>query len=476
MQNTHLPTTDRTRIPLNRTLGLITGTLLVAGCMIGSGVFKKIVPMSQTGLSETWIVMAWVFAGIVTMLGAFTLAGLSTITEESGGLYEYFRISFGNFFSFLFGWADFTINGAASIAAVAFVFAQTLNTLAPVPNLLPSLEHISIGDFIYPFADSGIKLLAILIIVLLTWVNYRGVQKGGVVNNIFTSAKILGILILIALGLFYQAPETRHLPVASIANELQGPAFMSAMLTAMLGAFWAYDGWVNLSFITGEMKNPRRNVPYAIIAGVSIAMLLYVLVNYAYLNVLSTAELAAVDKNSIGAAVVAETLVGRIGRTLIIVLIMVSVFGTVNALILAHTRVHFRMAQEKFFFKGVAKVHPTYKTPYQALLYTMVWSCILVISGTFDMLTDMIIFVIFIFYALLGVALLKMKREGKIKGPVIGYPVVPVILILFSLALLVNTLMVAPKQSLTGLGLVLIGVPLYLYFRKKYKENPIPEE
>ena len=459
---------DRTNIPLIRTLGLFTGILLVAGTMIGSGVFKKIIPMAQTGLSETWILMAWVIAGVITMFGAFTLSGLSSLTEESGGVYEYLRLSFGNFFSFLFGWTDFTILGCASVAAVAFIFSQIVNALIPLPDPFISLEHISIGNFIFPFADSGVKLLAIATIILLTWVNYRGVQKGGMINNIVTSAKILGILILILLGLFYIAPPadvTTEPASALIEHNLQGTAFYSAMFGAMLSAFWAYDGWTNLSFVTGEIKNPKRNIPLAIMVGVSIAMLLYVLVNYSYMHVLSLPQLAVVDKNTIGAVVVAETLIGAAGKTLIVVLIMLSVFGTLNSLILAHSRVYFRMAQENYFFKKAANVHPTYRTPYISLLYTMIWSCILVISGTFDMLTDMVIFAGFLFYGLLAVALLKMKRKGLIKVKVIGYPVIPVIIILFSAALIINTIMVQPKQSLIGMGLVLSGVPFYYYFK-----------
>ena len=184
------------------------------------------------------------------------------------------------------------------------------------------------------------------------------------------------------------------------------------MFAAMLSAFWAYDGWSNISFVTGEIKNPKRNVPLAIMCGVSIAMLLYVLVNYAYMHVLSLPQLAAVDKNTIGAVVVAEEIIGAAGKTLIIALIMVSVFGTLNGIILAHSRVYFRMAQEQYFFKKAANVHPTYRTPYISLLYTMIWSSILVISGTFDMLTDMVIFAGFLFYGLLAVAVIKMKQKG----------------------------------------------------------------
>ncbi|MFY7838754.1 MAG: APC family permease [Lacibacter sp.] len=454
---------------LKRALGVGTGILLVAGMMIGSGVFKKIVPMAQTGLSETWIILAWIGAGLITMFGAFTLAGLSDLTEESGGVYEYLRLSFGNFFSFLFGWTDFTIIGCASIAALGFIFAQTVNVFIPLGNPFHSLAHISIGGFIFPFADSGIKLLAITAIVLLTWINYRGVQNGGLVNNIITSAKIIGILLLIVLGLSYSAVhETQPVVTNETSPGLHGIALFSAVLGAMLSAFWAYDGWSNISFIAGEIKNPKRNIPIAIMSGVAIAMLLYVLINMAYMHVLPLQTLKAVDDSQIGAAVVAETLLGKVGQSLIVLLIMISVFGTLNGIILAHARIYYRMAQEKFFFKKAATVHPVYRTPSIALLYTMIWSCILVLSGTFDMLTNMVIFAGFLFYSLIVIALFKMKRNGTIKTKVIGYPVIPAFVGLFSIALLVNTVITQPSQSLIGLGLVLGGVFFYVYFKKQH--------
>ncbi len=461
--------TDKATLSLKRVLGLFTAILLVAGMMIGSGVFKKIIPMSQTGLSEGGILLAWAIAGIITMFGAFTLAGLSSLTEETGGVYEYLRLSFGNFFSFMFGWSDFSIIGSASIAALGFIFAQTVNTLIPLPNPFESLAHISIADFIFPFADSGIKLLAIISIILLTIVNYRGAENGGLLSNIITSTKILGILLIILFGLFYTGNANTETIASEIivANPLKGTAFISALFAAMLSAFWAYDGWATISFISGEIKNPKKNLPIAIMSGVAIAMTLYILINFAYMHVLPLEKLASVGQNQIGASVVAETLIGSFGKIFISLLIMISVFGTLNALILGHSRVHFRMAQEKYFFNNVAKIHPTFQTPYVALLYTMVWSSVLVVSGTFDMLTDMVIFAGFLFYALIAVALIKMKRNGTIKVKVIGYPVIPILFILFSTALIINTFYIHFLQSLIGLGLVLIGVPFYFYFKKK---------
>lgn len=407
------------------------------------------------------------------MFGAFNIVGLASLTEESGGVYEYLRIAFGNFFSFLFGWTDFTIIGTASVAALAFIFSHTVNTLIPLPNPLHQWEHISIANFIYPFADSGIKILAILIILILTWINYKGVRESGTLNNIFTSAKIIGILLIIFLGLFYASPvhpQQQEISPSSVPP-LHGSVFFSAFFVTMLSVLWAYDGWVNVSFVSGEVKNPKKNVPRAIIIGVTIATVLYVLVNFVYMKVLSLNELATVSKNEIGATVVANALLGNIGKTLIIILIMVSVFGSLNAIILSHSRIYFRMAQEGFFFRKVAQVHVRNKTPHIALLYTMLWSCVLVVSGTFDILTDMVIFAGFIFYGLLAIAFIKMKKKGRISNKVFGYPFIQGIIILFSVTLIINTIVSQPVQSLLGLGLMFTGVPFYYYFKKNMVDD-----
>jgi APA family basic amino acid/polyamine antiporter len=455
---------------LVRSLGVFTGTLLVAGVVIGSGVFKKIVPLAQTGLSEEWIIAAWVLAGLITMGGAFNLAALSSLTQESGGIYEYLRLCFGNLASFLFGWTDFAIIGSASVAALGFIFSQTVNSFLPLPNPLQAWAGVSIGHVIYPFADSGIKLLALGTISVLTWVNYRGVAASGALGNIFTGAKILGLLLLIVVGIFVAAPAQAPVAVPSPTTAPGSASFFSALFSALLSIFWAYDGWVDLSFVTGEMKNPTRDVPRAIIGGVAIAIGLYVLVNYAYMHVLPLPQLAAVRPNEIGAAVVAEAALGKWGKTGVTLLIMVSVFGTLNAVLLSHSRIYFRMAQERFFFASAAVVHPRYRTPHMALLYTLAWSSLLVISGTFDLLTDMVIFATFLFYGLVAVAVLKMKHQGKLNEPARGYPFLQVFLLLFALTLLVNTVVTQPRQSLLGLGLMLTGLPFYGYFR--WRQQP----
>jgi len=459
--------TDRSRIALKRVIGLPTSILIVAGIMIGSGVFKKIAPMSQSLMSEPYILLAWIVAGIITIFGAFTYSGLSNMTNETGGIYEYLRLIYGNFIAYLLGWTYFIIVGTGAIAALAYIFSQSVDALIHFPILFPSLQNISIANFIYPFSGLSIKLLALSMIIFLTWINIRGVSYAGRLNNIVTGAKILGILLLITAGVFYSGESSTMLHENNSFHILTGPALFSGFFGALLSALWAYDGWANITFVTGEIKNPERNLPFAIIGGVGIAMLLYVLLNYIYMKVLPLNQLASIPENKIAAAVVSETLFGRAGASLIVVLIITCTFGALNGCIITYPRISFRMAQEKVFFRKAALVHPVFNTPHVALIYSCIWSCVLVITGTFDQITNLVVFSTYLFFGLAAAGLIKMKAQKKITKRVIGYPVVPVIIILFCVVLVVNTLIVQARATLFGLLLMLSGVPFYFWFKKK---------
>lgn len=463
-------------VSLRRVLGLTAAILLVAGNIIGTGVFKKIVPMAATGLNEWQILSAWLVAGIVALLGAFTMAGLAKMTTASGGLYEYMRLSFGRFAGFILGWTGFSISLSGSIAAIGFIFAQSINAIVPLPDPLHTWSSVSIGNFIFPFASSGIKFTAIVTIVVLTWFNYRGIKKGAGLNNILTGLKILGIVLLIVAGLVASVSGQDATAAGQRAFHVGTAGFFSAFFAAAFSAFWAYDGFTNVTYITGEVKNPRRNIPIAIISGVSMVIILYLLVNYAYMRGASVRELGSLGETQIAASFIAGKLMGSTGNFLISILIMISSFGTLNVIIIFYARLYYRMAQENMFFRGAAKVHPVFRTPYISLMISMAWSLVLVFSGTFDMLTDMSVFVSFIYYALLAGALIKMKSKKVIREKIPGYPWAPLIFILFTILLSINTLVTQPKLSLTGIGLVAIGIPFYFYFKWKYKRLPVIQE
>lgn len=457
---------DRSMIPLKRVIGLPTSILIVAGIMIGSGVFKKIAPMSLSLMSETYILLAWAAAGLITILGAFTYSGLASLTNETGGIYEYLRLIYGDFTAYLLGWTYFMIVGSGSIAALAFVFSQSADALFHFPVMLPGLNNFSVAQFIYPFRGLSIKLLAMTMIILLTVINIRGVRNAGKLNNVITAAKILGILLLIGAGVFYAGEPSGLLQKENGFRPLGGAALFSGFFGALLSALWAYDGWANITFVTGEMKNPQRNLPFAIIGGVGIATILYVLLNWIYMKVLSVGQLALIPDQKIAAAVVSESLFGRAGATLIIVLILICTFGALNGCIISYPRISFRMAQERVFFKKAAWVHPVFHTPYIALAYSGVWSCVLVFTGTFDEITNLVVFSTYLFFGLAAAGLIKMKRQKRITRKVIGYPVVPVIIILFSLVLVINTLIVQARASLLGILLMFSGVPFYFWFKR----------
>ena len=450
-----------------RALNLPTAILMVAGIMIGSGVFKKIVPMAQTLHNGNYILLAWIIAGVITMFGAFAYAGLATMTTQTGGVYEYLRLIYGDFIAFIFGWSTFTIIGSGAIAALSFVFAQSANTLFTLPEPLSAFKAIGVGDSVFPFADSGIKILGVLMVILLTWFNCRGIKRGGALSNIVTTAKILGILVLIISGLLFTGhPAINSETKTFISHAPAGLALFSGLFGAMLSALWAYDGWINITYVTGEIKNPTRNVPFAIIGGVGIAMLLYVMLNYSYMRVLPLSDLAQLGQNKIAAAAIAGVLMGKTGSVVIALLIMTCTFGALNGCIISYPRVYFRMAQEKVFFKKAAVINPRFSTPNAALIYSAIWSCILLVSGTFDQITNLIIFASYAFFALGAFGLIKMKMKGVIKSKVIGYPVIPMIIIVFCIVLIINTIITQPGASIIGLLLIVSGTPFYFYFRR----------
>ena len=437
--------------------------------------------MSAELMDGSLILWAWVAAGLITMLGAFSFASLATTTKEAGGQFQYFKNVFGGFFGFIYGWSFFTVISTASIASIAYVFAQSLGNLAHVPPILETYSAYSVAGVIFPFQNASVKLIAITALFLLTLFNIRGVEGGGWLSNIVTSAKILGILLLIVLGLSYSSDGSvvHAVPKVHTSNTaLWGDMLrISAFFTAMLGAFWAYDGWVNITNMASEFKNPTKNIPRAIIIGTALTMFLYVLVNYAYLQVLTPADFArlSTQEGSIAAVEVAGIVMGPIGITIISILIMVSTFGATQASTMSAARVYYQMSKEGYFFKPFSHVHKRFRTPHISLYGQMIWASLLILSGTFDQLTDMLIFAAFVFYGLGAIAVIRLKMQGKLTLT-FGYPVVPFLFLLCCLVIVINAIYTRPLESLTGLGLMVLGVPFYLYFRSRDQFIPLKEE
>jgi APA family basic amino acid/polyamine antiporter len=429
--------------------------------------------MSSSVNDSNLILLAWILAGFVSMLGAFNFATLATTTKEAGGQFQYFKNIFGDFFGFIYGWSFFTVISTASIASIAYVFAESLVSLFHLhSDMFAQYAHIGIANHIYPFENALVKFIAVGTLIFLTLFNILGVQGGGWLSNVVTSAKIIGILLLIYLGLTYDAPESQIQVVAAKTYSSSDILQVSAFFTAMLGAFWAYDGWVNITNMASEFKHPTKNIPRAIILGTALTTLLYLLANYAYLQVFTPEQFAKLyaTNGNIAAVAVAEATMGTVGITIISTLIMVSTFGATQASTMSAARVYYQMSKEGYFFKPFAKVHKKFHTPHISLLGQMVWASLLILSGSFDQLTDMLVFAAFIFYAMGAVAVMKLKIEGKIESS-FGYPVVPILFLVSCIVIVINAIYSRPTESLSGLVLITLGIPLYFYFKRQREKE-----
>jgi basic amino acid/polyamine antiporter, APA family len=459
---------------LVKRLGLFAAISLVIGAVIGSGIFKKIAPMSDELMSPGLVLLAWFVAGIMSLFGSLANAELAGLIAEPGGPYAYFRRIFGNLFGYLYGWTCFSVIQSATIASVAYVFAQSLNTLVDLPRFSPDIEQMKVLFIFDPFNNIGVKLVTVGLIVVLTFVNYRGVQYGGFITKVFASAVIIGMVFIVATALFSGKGDWNHLQTNNQLFESRHPtsgSLFTAFFTAMLSAFWAYEGWNNLSFISGEVKNPHKNVPLGLVIGVSIVMTVYMAVNLIFIYIYPVEEFAALtqNENTIAGVAVAQKVLGVAGSIIVACIIMIATFGTTNNTILGASRIYFAMAYDNLFFKSIGKVHPKFRTPGNSLILQGIWASVLVFSGSFDQLTDMLIFAAFIFYGsmALGVFVVRMKMKMTVKTKWSGYPIVPAIFILFCIVLVVNSLLERPRECLIGLFLILAGLPFYFYFRKE---------
>jgi basic amino acid/polyamine antiporter, APA family len=470
-----MPASTNNGHSLKREMGLFTGILLVAGLLIGSGAFIFIVSIAKEDLGKNAILAVWIVAGIFSLLGALTIGGLASLSDASGGTYEYLRISFGKFYSFIYGWSDFMIIGTGVNAYLAFVFATTVNSVVHLPDPLQSLSYITIANEFHPFADSGIKILGIATIIILTGVNCFGTRESALLNNITTSVKVLGILLLIILGMKYSLSDSTSTEViAESATTLSGWQFIGAFIASLVFALWAFDGWTYATNISGEIKNPGRNIPLALFFGILLVTCLYFLLNYVFINVIPLEKLKIMPENDIVAISLAKIVFGSFGEIFILVLIAFCVLSALNSSILSLPRRYYQMAHEGFFFQNAGKINKRFRTPVIALVYSMIWSCILLLLfGDFVTISSLVVFASFVFHGLLCVALFKMKGNGSIKVKVFGYPFAPILFLAFSIILTINSIWQHPTKSVIGLILILCGVPFYYYFKSRSIKGPL---
>ncbi|MBK7981283.1 MAG: amino acid permease [Ignavibacteriae bacterium] len=454
---------------LVRSLTLTASIMIVAGSMIGSGIFRKPATMAGQLGSPELLIIIWIIAGIITFIGALVNAEVAGIIDSTGGQYVYFRKMYGDGVAFIYGWSVLSVIQTGSQAAIAYVFGEYLGYFINYPQLPQSLQDFTfymplVGN-IHPFFEFGPKAAAIICILFLTGINYIGVIFGGIVQTIVTIIKIAAIIalavVLITLG------------NGSFANVITGfsiaqnntSELISAIGLALAGAFWAYDGWNNVTFISGEMKNPQKNIPLGLLYGTLIVMAVYVIINIAYLYIL---PIDVMKKSPLVAASAMELIFGQSGASVISIAVIISTFGALNGSILASARVQFAMAKDNLFFNYLGKVHPKFGTPHTSLIIQGLWSSVLVLSGSFDTITDYVIFAAWLFYMLgaYGVIVLR-KKMPNVERPfkVWGYPYLPLIFVVFSFLFLINSIIADTEDAAMGTILILSGLPFYIYWK-----------
>ena len=427
---------------LRRDLTLFDAINLVIGTIIGSGIFLVPAEIARAVHKPGWMLAVWVIGGALTMLGALSLAELGAAMPEAGGIYSFITRGFGRLLGFLCGWMLFTVATSGSIATLGAAFP------------------IYLGAFV-PLTPATAKLAGVIVIALLTWVNIIGVKNGARVGNVLTVLKVGGLVIMVGAIFLLPAP-----PAATAAASLPplpaGPVPLAAVGVALVAVLWAYEGWHDISFAAGEIHEPQKNFPRAVIGGVSIVIAVYLLANLAYLKVLSPAEIAASDKVALTAM---TRVTGEWGGKLLTAAILCSILGAMNALILAGPRAYYQMAKDGLFLERVSRVHPRWRTPVEALLFQGIWSAFLVLFiGGFSQLFTYVIFGGWIFYALAVLSVIALRRkEPDLPRPyrVPGYPFVPLLFGVTAFAIVVNTLIETPRESLIGLAFIGLGIPIY---------------
>ena len=471
---------------LKKTIGLWSATTIVIGSVIGSGIFMKPATMASQLGSPYLLIIVWIVAGFVSLFGAMAFAELGTMFPETGGQYVYLRKAYGDFIAYLYGWGSIAVINTAAIAAIAFVCAAYAGNFVHLPRFDNATEHSVvlhiplIGD-ILPLENFGVKTLAVAIIIVITIANYISVKAGNSIQFVSTLLKALALIILVFGILFSGKGSAQNFIKNSNNFHLSSWSLLAAFMAAVTGAFASYDGWNNLSMVAGELKNPERNITKSLFMGLFACIIIYVLVTIAYLYMLPIDEMAS---SQLVATDAVRKVMGATGGSVISILIIIATFGAVCSNLLANARVVFAMSEAKSFFPWAGKVHSKFKTPGNSVLILGIWSCLFVLSGSFDILADMFIFMSWVFYGLVvaGVFILR-KKMANMERPyrVKGYPILPAVFILFTGFYLATTVYndvdnyakgkVPFINSFFGMLLTAIGIPLYYYFKRKKPGN-----
>jgi len=449
---------------LVRQLGLFDSTMMMVGIVIGSGIFTTTGIMAQYIPSAGLILLAWTAVGLLMLAGALTYAELGAAMPEAGGQYVYLREAYGHLYGFLFGWILFFVTMSGSIAALGAAFAEYFGYFLPSLSTDKFIFSTVISDN-YTYSLSMGQVVAVIVIIALSAFNYIGVVFGKIIQNIVTVIKIGTLLVFVAVG--FTIGKGTPVDFSLNPTGLNFGQLIIGFGVALIAITWAFDGWNNISYAAGEIKNPQRNLPFALVFGTILITVLYILVNYVYLIALPVGEMAGEVRIAEKAA---TALFGSGAAGIISAAVLISVFGALNGAIFVGPRVYYAMAADKLFFQKVADIHPRYRTPAFAILIQTVWSCILTVTGTFEQLFTYVVFVTIMFYILTVASVFTLRRKfPDLPRPykTWGYPVVPVIFIIASSGILLNTLIEKPVESLAGLGFTIVGIPVYYLWMRK---------
>jgi APA family basic amino acid/polyamine antiporter len=444
-------------------LSLFDSSMIVMGSMIGSGIFIVSSGMARDLGSPMYLILAWVVTAILTLLAALSYGELAASMPKAGGQYVYLKEAYGPLFGFLYGWTLFTVIQSGTIAAVAVAFAKFSAILFPVFSENNVLFEVA------NFKISAAQILGIVVIWTLSLSNFREIKSGALIQNIFTSAKIIALVFVIIAGLYFVLNHAGD-AINSSSNiiETSPGSSIGVFCAALVGSIFSSDAWNNITFTASEIDKPEKNVPRSLLIGTGSVLLIYILINLIYVNALPFEAIKNVPSDRVGTLLM-QTVFGDMGSVLMAVLIMVSTFGCINGLCLSGARVYFAMAKDQLFFKQAEKLNKN-QSPQYALIIQAIWASLLTLSGSYGDLLDYVVFAVLLFYILTVAALFVLrKKQADLPRPykVFAYPYLPALYIIMASVICVSLLIYKPNYTYPGLAIVLAGIPVYFGVRKR---------
>ncbi len=446
----------------SRKLSLLDGISIVVGVIIGSGIFLVPANIASAVGTPSSLVLVWLVAGLLSLFGALSFAELGAIFPQAGGQYAYLKEAFGSVWGFFYGWSLFWVAQSGSIAAVGVGFAAYLSYFIPLPG---AIIHIS-----WPFQIiiTGPQVCAAALIMFLTVLNAIGLNYGALVQNVFTAMKSLACLSIVAVAIAIGPRPLSAVLAHGAVPTPHGFAYVTAFGVAMVAALWAFDGWNNVTFVAAETRNPKRNVPLALIIGTGAVVLIYLLMNLAYLRILDIGQISRSERVAADAML---AVIGNWGTALIAGFIVISSFGCVNGMILAAARVYQAQAQDGLFPTRMSAVHPRFGTPVFSLLTQGIWSALLALSGRYDQLFTFAVFALWVFYGMCVAAIFVFRHRG-VQAAEFKVPIcIPAVFLVACAALLINTVVETPLESLAGTILMLAGLPVYIVYSRRLRKG-----